>query len=104
MAVGLMLLGQLTGIGITACICWVIYLLTQNAQAQVYLFPAVLAVGAMVIRYIATRLSGGVRDTLGRQVKKDLRKKIYNKILCLGVRTADEMSMAGLTQVSMEGV
>lgn len=104
MAVGLMLLGQLTGIGITACICWAIYLLTQDAQAQAYLFPAVLAVGAMIIRYIATRLSGGVRDTLGRQVKKDLRKKIYNKILRLGVRTADEMSMAGLTQVSMEGV
>lgn len=33
-----------------------------------------------------------------------MRAQVYNKILRLGVRSTEEMSMAGLTQVSMEGV
>lgn len=37
-------------------------------------------------------------------MKKDLREKTYKKILKLGVRSTDGMNMAGLTQVSMEGV
>lgn len=47
---------------------------------------------------------GDVKDTLGRKAKKDLREQVYNKIIKLGVRSTDGMSMAGLTQVSMEGV
>ena len=43
------------------------------------------------------------KDVLGRRVKKDLRERTYNKIVKLGVRSTDGMSMAGLTQVSMEG-
>lgn len=45
-----------------------------------------------------------MKDTLGRKAKKDLREQVYNKIIKLGVRSTDGMSMAGLTQVSMEGV
>ena len=41
---------------------------------------------------------------LGRKVKKDLRERAYDKILKLGVHSTDGMSMAGLTQVSMEGI
>ena len=58
----------------------------------------------MVIRYVTSRRIGDLKDTLGRNVKKDLRQKIYDKIIKLGVRTTDNMSMAGLTQLSMEGV
>ena len=47
---------------------------------------------------------GDLKDTLGRKAKKDLRERVYNKIVKLGVRSTDGMSMAGLTQVSMEGV
>ncbi len=103
-AVALMLLGLAANIGITACICWAIYLLTENAEPTAYVLPAVLAAAGMIVRYGVTRLVGGVKDTLGRQAKKDLRDKIYEKIVRLGVRSADQMSMAGLTQVSMEGV
>ena len=54
--------------------------------------------------YTASRLVGDLKDTLGRKAKKDLRERVYNKIVKLGVRSTDGMSMAGLTQVSMEGV
>ena len=41
---------------------------------------------------------------MGRAVKKDLRQQVYHKIVKLGVRSTDELSMAGLTQVAMEGI
>ena len=49
-------------------------------------------------------MTGERKDKLGRQVKKDLRERVYDKIVKLGVRTTDGMSMAGLTQVAVEGV
>lgn len=103
-AVGLMLLGLAANISITACVCWAVWLLLAEAPLTDFLQPALVAAAAMALRYGATRWVGTVRDTLGREAKKELRKKIYEKILRLGVRTADQMSMAGLTQVSMEGV
>lgn len=103
-SVGLMLIGLAANISITACICWAVYLLTQKAVGEAYVMPAIIAAAAIVIRYAMTYSVGMVKDKLGRAAKKELREKIYRKILCLGVRTADEMSMAGLTQVSMEGV
>ncbi len=103
-AVGLMLLGLMANIGITACICWCIWLLLSHADSSAYLMPAVVAICAMAVRFFTTRWIGSVRDTLGRQAKKDLRTKIYDKIIRLGVKTTDQMSMAGLTQMSMEGV
>lgn len=103
-AVGLMLIGLAANITITACLCWAIWLLMENAAPDAYILPVALAAVGMAVRYGATRLVGSVKDTLGRQAKKDLRKRIYEKILRLGVKTADQMSMAGLTQVSMEGV
>lgn len=41
---------------------------------------------------------------LGRKVKKDLQKLTYDKILSLGLRSTEGMNMAGLTQVSLEGI
>lgn len=58
----------------------------------------------MAVRYATTRIVGDLKDTLGRSVKKNLRECVYNKIVRLGVRSADDMSMAGLTQIALEGV
>lgn len=58
----------------------------------------------MAVRYATTRILGDLKDTLGRSVKKDLRECVYNKIVRLGVRSTDDMSMAGLTQIAPEGV
>ena len=100
----LMILGMLANIGITASICWAVYLLIEKQPAWMYLYPAITAVVAIIVRYIASRLTGDLKDVLGRKVKKDLRERTYDKILRLGVRSTDGMSMAGLTQVSMEGI
>lgn len=53
---------------------------------------------------ILTILISNTKDNLGRNVKKDLRRKVYDKILALGAQSVDGMNMAGLTQISMEGI
>lgn len=100
----LMIFGMLANIGITASICWAIYLLIEMQPALMYIYPAITAIVAIIVRYIASRLTGNLKDVLGRKVKKDLRERTYDKILRLGVKSTDGMSMAGLTQVSMEGI
>ena len=100
----LMILGMLANIGITASICWAVYLLIEKQPALSYIYPAITAIVAILVRYIASRLTGDLKDVLGRKVKKDLRARTYDKILRLGVKSTDGMSMAGLTQVSMEGI
>ena len=106
--VALMVLGLFVNVGITASICWAINLAIHydeySGGAIVFLWPAVCAVIGIAIRYATSRLVGDLKDTLGRKAKKDLRERVYNKIVKLGVRSTDGMSMAGLTQVSMEGV
>lgn len=106
--VGLMVVGLFANIGITASICYAIYLAanynTYGSSWTVFLIPILGAVVGIGVRYITSRLVGDLKDLLGRKAKKDLRAKVYDKILRLGVRSTDGMSMAGLTQVSMEGI
>jgi ABC-type transport system involved in cytochrome bd biosynthesis fused ATPase/permease subunit len=71
---------------------------------MIFLLPLAISLAGIVVRYAASRLVGDLKETLGRRVKKDLREKVYNKIIKLGVRSTDGMSMAGLTQVAMEGI
>ena len=106
--VGLMIVGLFANLAITASICYAIQYAAEYASsgsnAQGFILPAVIVIIAMAIRYITSRSIGDLKDTLGRNVKKNLRQRIYDKIIKLGVRTTDNMSMAGLTQLSMEGV
>ena len=107
-AVGLMIVGLFANLAITASICYAIQYAAEytfsGSNAQGFILPTVIVIIAMAIRYVTSRSIGDLKDTLGRNVKKDLRQKIYDKIIKLGVRTTDNMSMAGLTQLSMEGV
>lgn len=102
--VAVMMVGLLANLSITAGICVTIYLLTQQAEPGAYLMPALLAAAGIIVRYAASRVSGNLKDILGRKAKKDLREKTYDKIVRLGVRSTDGMSIAGLTQVAMEGI
>ena len=70
----------------------------------VFLVPVVCACAGLAVRYATTRIVGDLKDTLGLSVKKNLRECVYNKIVRLGVRSTDDMSMAGLTQIALEGV
>ncbi len=103
-AVALQVSGLLANVGITASICWAIYLVIAKAELIMFVYPAVCAVAGIAVRYAMTRLTGDIKDVLGRKVKKDLRERTYGKIVKLGVKSTDGMSMSGLTQVSMEGV
>ena len=106
--VTLMVVGLLANVGITAAICWAVGLVIRydeySGGAVIFLWPAVCAAIGIIVRYTISRLVGDLKDILGRRAKKDLRERVYNKIVKLGVRSTDGMSMAGLTQVSMEGV
>ena len=106
--VGLMVLGLFANITITACICRAISIAIQydsySGGAIVYLWPAVGATAGILVRYAASRLTGDFKDLLGRKAKKELREKVYNKIVKLGMHSTDGLSMAGLTQVALEGV
>ena len=120
--VALMVAGLFANVAITASICRAIDLAAgygnqghrtiglaagydnHNGGAVIFLWPALVALVGIVARYTATRFVGNLKDTLGRKAKKDLRENVYNKIVRLGVRSADGLSMAGLTQVAMEGV
>ena len=106
--VTLMVVGLFANVDITASICWAINIAIHydeySSGAVIFLRPAVCAAVGIAVRYTTTRIVGDLKDTLGRKAKKDLRERVYNKIVRLGVRSTDGMSMAGLTQVSMEGV
>lgn len=104
LTVAVMAVGLIANISITASICWAISLAVNNAEPKEFILPAILAAALIAVRYACSRISGDLKDTLGRKVKKDLRKQVYDKIVRLGVRSTDGMSMAGLTQVAMEGV
>ena len=104
LAVAVSVVAMLLNLAITACICVIIALAAEGAQADAYLAPALLAAAGVLIRVPAGIAVNRIKARLGAKVKKELRAKTYDKILTLGVRTTEEMSMAGLTQVSMEGI
>lgn len=97
-------IGLVANVAVTGSVCYAVYLLTVSAAYSEFVYPLIGAVLGIAIRYICSRLTGEIKDKLGRQVKKDLRERVYDKIVKLGVRTTGGMSMAGLTQVAVEGV
>lgn len=103
-SVAVMLCGTLANVGITASICWAIWIAVSGQNAISYLYAAIAALICIVLRYAATRLVSTWKTALGAAVKDDLRKKTYQKILSLGTVTQKDMSHAALTQISMEGI
>lgn len=107
-AVMLMVVGMLANVTIIASVCYSIKLAVgysyQIDGAYLFICPAIIATVGIMVRYIASRLSSGMKETMGRKVKKELRGRIYGKIIKQGVSTTDGMKMAGLTQVAIEGV
>ena len=104
MSVAVMLVGFCSNICTTAFICRIISLAIEKSEPAAFTVPFICLAAALIVRYIASRCSGGLKDIIGRRVKKSLREKIYEKIALLGLRNADGVSMAGLTQISVEGV
>ena len=89
---------------ITAAVCYIVYLVYSGERGISYLLPALTVVLGALLRYLLMRASGECAARLGGNVKKTLRDKTYDKIMRLGVRSSGDMSVAGLTQISLEGV
>ncbi len=103
--VALMIVGLLSSIGTTICICCIVNLaINGTSTALSYLLYFAIAIICILIRYTVSRINSNIKDRLGRNIKKDLRAKAYAKIVKLGVKEAEGIGMAGLTQTAMEGV
>ena len=61
-SVALQVLGLVANVGITASICWAIYLAITKAEPIMYLYPAICAVVGIAVRYTMTRLTGDIKD------------------------------------------
>ncbi|NLL91375.1 MAG: ABC transporter ATP-binding protein/permease [Ruminococcaceae bacterium] len=103
-----MVISLIANISLTAGICRSIELTAEynprESNLSVFLLPAGIALISIAVRYVSSRTAGNLRDTIGRKAKKGLREKVYKKIVKLGVRSAEGMSMAGLSQISIEGI
>lgn len=106
--VSFMIVGLFANICITASICYAINFAIHYEEysggVTLFLLPAFCGIVGIFVRYVCTRIVGDLKDLLGRKAKKDLRQRVYHKILRMGIHTTDGMSMAGLTQVAMEGI
>lgn len=98
------ILGLIVNMGITACICWVIGLAYKGNELKEYLKPVFLLVVGALLRMCLSILGGRIKASLGARVKKQLRQKVYDKTLKMGLKSVEGMNIAGLTQVSIEGV
>lgn len=97
-------LSMLMNTAITMLVCYCVYLLKDASEYISYLYPLLGLIAAIAIRYICSRVVGNTKEKLGREVKRDLRRDIYDKIITLGAKAQDGIGMAGLTQISIEGV
>lgn len=105
--VGLMFIGLIGNIMITASICSFIKIASSNMNSvnfKTFAVYGIIAICGIVLRFLSTRYTGDYKELLGRNVKKELRQKVYNKIICLGVSPTDELRIAGITQTAIEGI
>ncbi len=100
----LSVISMFLNLGITACVCAALALAFNGADGIKYVRIALVAVMLIAIRIVASTLTGRLRSGIGDSVKTDLRKKTYAKICDLGINSTDDMNVAGLTQISLEGI
>ena len=99
-----MIFGLFANTAVTACICYAIGLAADGAAASSYVAPALIAALCIALRFCITKATNEFKNSLGAHVKKDLRHRAYDKMLRLGVRSSDSATMAGMTQVGVEGI
>ena len=99
-----MIFGLFANTAVTACICYAIGLAADGAAASSYVAPALIAALCIALRFCITKATNEFKNALGAHVKKDLRHRAYDKMLRLGVRSSDSATMAGMTQVGVEGI
>lgn len=91
------LLGMFANLGITAILCYSLYLKTLTGKLMFFLFFLLL------IKFFSFFLVGRLKTTLAWRVKYTLRQRCFSKLLKLGINGSKE-SLSGLTQTSIEGI
>lgn len=100
----LMVLSLLLNLNITYLICKSLNKAINKDDFKSYISISIIILICIILRFILTLLISNTKDILGRNVKKDLRDKMYDKILTLGTKNLEGINMAGLTQISIEGI
>ena len=106
--VGIVICNLLTTVAnlvITFALCAAVNtLILGETELSAYAGAFLAACAAVLVRLGLTLLSGRFAARLGTNAKEMLRRRIYDKVARLGVRETDELSLASLTQVGVEGV
>ena len=99
------LLGIVVNLVVTFSLCFAVDgLINGNNEINYYLICFGIGLGAATMRLAINLLVGHFRAKLGTNAKLMLRDRIYEKVAALGVRETEDLSLASLTQVAIEGV
>ena len=99
------ILSTISNIVLTFSICAIVNrMLLQENELAAYSMPFLTAVIGALARFALSIMSGRFAARLGTNAKEMLRRRIYEKVARLGVRETDDLSLAALTQVGIEGV
>ena len=98
------LLSTVSNIVIAFGLCSMIDTLLQGGGFSACLPGFFTAAAGAAARFILALLNGSFSAKLGTNAKEMLRRRIYEKTARLGVRETDDLSLASLTQVGIEGV
>lgn len=87
--------------GITALLA---ALVTGTADKSSMVKTAVLAVAAVIVRFVCTTGASRMGYLSSKAVKRTLREKIYRKLLKLGTSYQEQVQTSEVVQVAVEGV
>ena len=79
-------------------------LLTKTEDVTSIIVLASIAVGAIIVRFLCTIGAARMSHLSSKSVKKNLRNKIYSKLLRLGSSYNSKVSTSEVVQMSVEGV
>ena len=75
-----------------------------QANKEDFIFTAIIALTAIIIRFICTKLSARESYLASKTVKGKLRTMIYDKLLHLGNSYEEKIASSEIVQVAVEGV
>jgi len=79
-------------------------LFLKTADTKDIIITVIIAVVAVVVRYVCTTLASKMGYLSSKAVKKTLREMIYKKLLRLGTSYNDKIKTSEIVQVAVEGV
>ena len=79
-------------------------LFLKTADTKDIIITVIIAVVAVVVRYVCTTLASKMGYLSSKAVKKTLREMIYKKLLRLGTSYNEKIKTSEIVQVAVEGV